>query len=188
MIIKSELDYTHLITTLKNTANEVNGTYESIGTSVVFKGSSERLKEIFKISDEFEHDFLYAITHFKERAIGPYITEKYFMLIPGLKAAMAQLKDDCVETRRCIMQFPPEHCFQSMQFLVRENTVHVICYMRSCDAIKNLPHDLWICSKMADIFKKYYEDTFGEHLYPYHSIMMMFGSLHVFKGETLDVL
>lgn len=188
MIIKSELDYAHLITRLRNATNEANGAYESIGESVVFKGTSERLKEIFNIPDSFERSFIEAITKFKSEEIGPYITEKYFMLIPALKEAMKQLKVDCVETRRCVIQFPPEHCFQTMQFLVRENTVHVVCYMRSCNAIKNLPHDLWICSKMADIFAKYFRDTSGEHPYPYHSITMMFGSLHVFKGDNLDVL
>lgn len=187
MHIKSKFDYDYLVSTLKKSGNEVNETYEDVGKKVVFKGTSGRIKEIFDISDEFERNFIEAITQFKPKNIGPYITEKYFMLIPGLKEAMGQLKSDCKETRRCIMQFPPAHCFQSMQFLLRENTIHVVCYMRSCNVIKNLPHDLWICSKMADIFAKYLEDTTGEHPYPYHSITMMFGSLHVFKDEVKDV-
>lgn len=186
MIITNKLDYKDILLKLKHTANEVNDTYEEVGISHRFIGTTNTIKEMFNISDGFERDFIKAITEFDETTVGPYITEKYFMLIPALKKAMRQLKDDCYETRRCIIQFPDEHCFQSMQFLIRENTVHVVCYMRSCNAVKNLPVDLWLCSKMADIFKKYIADTVGEHLYEYHAITMMFGSLHVFK-EDLNV-
>lgn len=168
--------------------NEVSGTYEITATTESLFVSTPQVKEIFDISDEFEHDFIKAISTFDKTQIGPYITERYFMLIPELKEAMLQLKDDCIETRRCVIQFPKDHCFQTMQFMVRENTVHVVCYMRSCDAIKNFPHDVWICSKMADIFAKYLSDMTGIQVYAEHKITMMFGSLHVFKEDIKNVL
>lgn len=187
-MIRSKDEYNELVHSLKKSANEVNGTYEKIGVVERIIGTTQYVKDVFGISDEFEYEFLEAISKFESKEIGPYITEKYFMLIPSLKEAIMQMKEDCVETRRCVIQFPAEHCFQSMQFMVRENTVHVICHMRSCDAVKNLPHDVWICSKMADIFVKYLNDLLGIHPYEYHAITMMFGSLHVFKEDVKNVL
>ena len=183
MTIRSKEDYNKLIEKLKKSANEVNGTYEFIGTSCLVIGVTEYIKDLFDIDEDFSREFIKSIATFEEKEIGPYITEKYFLLIPALKEAIMQLKNDCIETRRCIIKFPSEHCFQSIQFLIRENTVHVICYMRSCNAIKNLPHDILICSIMADIFSSYAKDLTGIELYPYHSISMLFGSLHVFKED-----
>lgn len=185
--INSKADYNSLIDSMKKSLPEMNGTYECLGQSITTLATTQRIKEMFDISDEFEHEFVGAISQFESKEIGPYITEKYFMLIPSLKQAMLQLTDDCIETRRCVIQFPPEHCFQSMQFIVRDNTIHVVCFMRSCDAIKNLPYDIWICSKMSDIFAKYLRRTLNIHPYEYHKIIMMFGSLHVYKEDIKDV-
>jgi hypothetical protein len=187
MFIFSKNDYIKIIEGLKKSGIEVNGTYEHIAASIKLTCDTKRIKEIFSISDEFEREFVEAITHFKEKKIGPYITEKYFGLIPALKESMRQLVDDCVETRRCVIQFPPEHCFQSMQFILRENTVNVVCYMRSCDAVKNLPHDIWICSKMADIYSSYLESMLKIHPYAERKISISFGSLHVYKEDVKDV-
>jgi thymidylate synthase len=147
------------------------------------------LKHVFSLDSSFEREFISAISNFEKKEVGPFLTEKYFLLIPELKMAMSQLFKDCEETRRCIINFPPEHCFQSIQFLLRGNTVHVVCYMRSCNAIKNLPYDMWLCSKLADMYVNLYEkiSPFNERPYSYHSITMMFGSLHVFKEDVKDV-
>jgi hypothetical protein len=180
-----------LITSFKKSANEVRDTYEIVGGKCIFLSSTEDIKHLFSnicdITDEFEREFLQAITHFDDKKIGPYITEKYFHLLPSLKEALRHLKEDGIETRRCVIGFPPEHCFQTIQFLLRDNTVNVVCYMRSCDAIKNLPYDAWICSKLADIFSKYLTDLFGIRPYEQHKIRMMFGSLHVYKEDVKDV-
>lgn len=183
MRILSNICYKKCIDYIVKYGNEVNGTYEIPAESVTFMGLTSDIKEIFGITDEFERAFIESIASFDKKEIGPYNTEKYFHLIPGVKEAARKLSDDCLETRRAVIQFPKDHCFQSMQFLFRDNTVNVVCYMRSCDAIRNLPHDIWICSKMADIFAKYLEDVFCEHPYKYHNISMMFGSLHVYRKD-----
>ena len=183
MVIRSKEDYIRLIDKLKKEANEVNGTYEFIGEKCFIIGTTEYVRDLFDIDEDFSREFIKSIATFEKKEIGPYITEKYFLLIPALKEAIMQLKNDCAETRRCVITFPSEHCFQSIQFLIRENTVHVICYMRSCNVIKNLPHDILICSIMADIFSKYVKDLLGIEVYEHHSISMLFGSLHVFKED-----
>ena len=146
-------DYKKLLEKICKEGNDVKNTYELLGTKVdVMLSDTKTVKEIFNISDEFESEFVESICKFIPKAIGPYITEKYFLLIPELKAAVDQLKNDCEETRRAVITFPKEHCFQSIQFLVRENTINVVCFMRSCDAVKNLPCDAWLCYKLADMF------------------------------------
>ena len=182
-------DYKKLLEKICKEGNDVKNTYELLGTKVdVMLSDTKTVKEIFNISDEFESEFVESICKFIPKAIGPYITEKYFLLIPELKAAVDQLKNDCNETRRAVITFPKEHCFQSIQFLVRENTINVVCFMRSCDAVKNLPCDAWLCYKLADMFAYYMNETLKESPYKCHKLTMMFGSLHVYKEDILDVL
>ena len=49
--------------------------------------------------------------------------------------------------------------------------------------LKNLPKDMWLCSKMADILSFYINKTLGLHPYKYQKIKMMFGSLHVYAKD-----
>lgn len=181
-------NYDTLLKQLVKEGNEVNSTYELLSQMI-----STRLITTNEIIDMFNLDpiilnrFITAITTFDKDVIGPYITEKYFLIFPALKDAVVRLKDDCLETRRCVIQFPKEHCFQAIQFLIRDNTVNVVCYMRSCDAIKNLPYDLWLCSALADMFSRYTCELTGVNTYKEHKINMVFGSLHVYKEDIKDV-
>lgn len=187
-MIRCNSDYKALLTSICKKGNDVKNTYELLGEKVdVMLANTTTVKEIFNISDEFESEFIEAVCKFQPKTIGPYITEKYFLLIPALKAAVDQLKDDCQETRRAVINFPKEHCFQSIQFLVRENTINAVCFMRSCDAIKNLPYDAWLCYKLADMFGYYMNETLKESPYKCYKVTMMFGSLHVYKEDVSNV-
>lgn len=190
MRIRCKNDYLELLKKLKKEAREINGTYEFIGRTIEFVGNTAMVKSTFGITDDFEREFISAISKFEKKEIGPFLTEKYFLLLPGIKMAMGKLIRDCDETRRCVLNFPPEHCFQSVQFLLRDNTVHVVCYMRSCNAVKNLPYDMWLCAKMADIYAQTFMKMFPNKSRPYgyYSISMMFGSLHMFKEDSNYVL
>ena len=183
-MIHCNSEYKQLLDKIIKSGNEVNGTYELVGEKVeVMLADTSHIKHIFEISDKFEKEFVEAICTMNDKVIGPYQTEKYLFLLPALKKAVKQLKDDCTETRRCTIVFPSEHCFQSIQFLIRENTVNVVCFMRSCDAVKNLPYDIWLCSKLADMFSYYVEGS----PYKCHKITMMFGSLHIYKKDLSHV-
>lgn len=179
-------DYKELVNNIIKSGNEANNTYEIIGECVSIPlASSNTVASIFDIPDDFINEFskaLQCIGH-KEK-IGPYIMDKYTFIIPAIKSSIKWFLDDCEETRRCIVKFPPEHCFQSVQFLLRENTVNVVCHMRSCDAIKNLPHDAWLCSYMADILAESLNKCYNISPYKNHRVTMMFGSLHVYKEDV----
>ena len=184
MMLQSYDDYEHIISRIKKEGNEVNDTYELSGEVIkVNLATTESIADILKIDDEFTKEFTKSIIKFIPKQLGPYDTSAYFTMIPSLKAALSLLEDDCIETRRCIVKFPESHCFQTIQFLFRENTVNVVCYMRSCNAIKNLRHDIWICSLLGNIFAKQLRDVFDKHPYECQRITMMFGSLHVFKED-----
>lgn len=186
--IHSKKDYKKLLDSLNKSGNEVNGTYELTAEKVsISMCDTDTMKSVLGIDDAFEKEFTEAICTFKEKVIGPYITEKYFLLVPSLKEAVKQVVDDCNETRRAVITFPKEHCFQSIQFLLRENTINVVCFMRSCDAVKNLPYDAWLCSKLADMFGYYLHELTEESPYKYHKVTMMFGSLHMYKEDVKDV-
>ena len=191
MVIRGNQDYKNIIDKIVKTGNEVNGTYELIAKGLTTKMmSTQDLIDILGLDVKVLDDFVKAIMTFTHDEIGPYKTEKYFMLIPDLKVAISHLIRDCIESRRCVIQFPPEHCFQSIQFLVRENTINVVCFMRSCDVIKNLPYDLWLCSFLADMFAYYMNEIKVANERPYleHNISMFFGSLHLYKDDLKNVL
>ena len=183
MKIRNNENYQHILENIVKEGCEVNDTYELVCEKYSFMGTTTGIKDIFSIDDAFEYNFLHAISTFNDVTIGPYVMNKYFLLIPELRKAMHCLINDCKESRRCVMKFPEEHCFQSIQFLVRENTVNVGCYMRSCNAIENFGYDMWICSILADMFKKFYNDLFGEELYEFHKIEMVVGSMHLFVKD-----
>lgn len=187
-MITCKKDYTTLLCKLCKEGIEVGNTYELAGEKVTFMLSETKaIKEMFEITDEFAHDFIEAISMFKDKTMGPYITEKYFSLIPALKSAADQFKRDSSNTRRAVITFPKEHCFQSIQFLLRDNTINIVCYMRSCDSVKNLPYDAWLCYTLADMLNYYLTDILGARPYKYHKLTMMFGSLHIYKEDVAHV-
>lgn len=187
-MIRCHKEYKDLLEKIFKVGLDVNDTFEITGEKVdVMLADTDTIKDIFKVSDEFEHEFLESICKFNNKTIGPYITEKYFNLVPSLKVASEQFKKDCIETRRAVITFPKEHCFQSIQFLFRDNTINIVCYMRSCDAIKNLPYDVWLCHKLADMLSYYLTDLLGVHPYKRHKLTMMFGSLHAYKEDVEHV-
>ena len=187
MVLKSKKDYNDILDKLKREGNDINGTYEFVGKGIkTIPMLTSDIIDIFNLDRDMLDRFISAISNFEPTKVGPYLTEKYFLLVPDLKEAVMQTKIDNKNSRRCVISFPKEHCFQSIQFLLRDQTIHVVCYMRSCDAVKNLPYDLWLCSFLADMFSYYLED--GKRVYGQHYITMFFGSLHVYKEDIMNVL
>ena len=88
-MIRCNNDYKELLAKIYKRGLEVKGTYEMVGQKIDFMlTDTNTVKEIFRISDEFETEFIESICKFIPKEIGPYITEKYFLLIPCLKAAL----------------------------------------------------------------------------------------------------
>ena len=155
-----------------------NTTYNDITTHEILKTFN-----IDKdLSDNFEKDVI-------SKSIdvhGAYQMKRYSDVFDKIKVALEQIKLDNIFTRRCIIQFDIDHCFQNIQFLIRENKLHVICNMRSCNAVVNYKADIYICSVLADNFKKELRKMTNVQLDETHDITMNIGSLHIFNemGET----
>jgi thymidylate synthase len=93
------------------------------------------------------------------------------------------LKDD-PHSRRAILTFGDpltEHsslsvdlaCTISLQFLIRDNKLHAITYMRSNDIILGLPYDLFIFTMLQEMMVKILQVDLGQ----YHHFI---GSLHLY--------
>lgn len=166
-----------LLSEIVNKGYDLHDTFELVDAEVEFEDT--------KISDMFAKfgldinmasEFLVAVRNLKCKQIGPYDTSKYFEAFDLTNIAYIQFESDNINTRRSVVQFPKEHCFESVQFIHRDGVLHVICNMRSCNAIDNLLFDAYICLCMAHIIRwKLSKKTTSVTLH------MHFGSLHVFK-------
>lgn len=182
MEIKSYNDYRALILKIIQQGHDLMWTYELTGESLHFKNLClEDLFDKFGIDHDEAVDFIVSISNFVSKQIGPYDTSKYFNVISGTNAACDQFTIDSIDTRRAVVTFPPEHCFQSIQFLVRGGKIIIVCNMRSCDAIKNLLFDAYICMGLSNLVSK---RVFGHINLGPTDLYMHFGSLHVFKEDS----
>jgi hypothetical protein len=176
--------YEGLLHHIQSHGYETKDTYEVIGETIIFNNATpESLFETFMLKPK--------LTAFLKDCIlnaawggkcGPYDARYYYDLCSKLRNVEWNIEDDGFETRRCIIRFPYEHCFNTIQFLVRENKVTVVCQMRSCNVVDNLLYDAFICSLLADRFildMLPYKDFPNEV-----NILMQFGSLHLFKKDV----
>lgn len=94
------------------------------------------------------------------------------------------LKSD-LQSRRAILQFSePElnlsveskdvPCTSTIQFLVRNNKVHAIVYMRSNDAIWGLPYDIFLFTMLQELLACELNLELGEYTH-------IVGSLHIYE-------
>ena len=152
-----------------------SSTYHDITTAEILK--------TFDLDLSLTMNFEYDIDNKIINTYGPYEMTKYHNIFDNLREAMQNLITDNINTRRCVIQFDKEHCFQNIQFLIRNNKLIVICNMRSCNVIDNFKSDIYICSILADRFKKLYVNMFSKSLEQTHDIIMNIGSLHRFKEK-----
>jgi thymidylate kinase len=169
---------------VSHSPNRVNNTLEFVNfTSIFDEITTAEIIKTFDLDASLVLNFEYDVRNKTNGVYGPYKMEKYHDIFDKLHDAMKHLIDDNIQTRRCIIQFDKEHCFQNIQFLVRDNKLKVICNMRSCNAIDNYKPDIYICSILADEFKNEYIRLFHKSLNNSHEICMNIGSFHMFVKE-----
>lgn len=95
---------------------------------------------------------------------------------PESRKAVVQIFDrnDIIEL------FNDVACTCSLQFMVRENKLHLITYMRSNDACLGLPHDIFCFTMIQEIVAR----TIGVELGVYKHVV---GSLHVYTKDIETV-
>jgi len=95
---------------------------------------------------------------------------------PASRRAVIQLFDG-KDINQTHLEIP---CTCTMQFFVRQKKLHLQVSMRSNDAYKGLPHDVFAFTMLQEIIARELNIELGEY---YHSV----GSLHLYSGDKAKV-
>lgn len=90
------------------------------------------------------------------------------------KAAMQIFEARDLEVRQGLGEHNEIPCTCTLQFLIRDNLLHMITYMRSNDAFWGLPHDIFAFTMLQEIIARSVGVDLGTYT---HSV----GSLHLYK-------
>lgn len=110
--------------------------------------------------------------------VGPYIASYYWDLFEQARRLAWTMKSNAkpIESRQLMITFMKSHCFQSIQVLFRNGTIHLIATMRSCNYEANFMNDLFICYNVGQVIR----GVMGCTNSPIN-VMMNIGSLHIYK-------
>ena len=130
---------------------------------------------------------------------GLYKSKEYFDIFKQVKDFCKKIENgdqqevytELVTSRRLVHLFKPEHCFTSIQFLVRPriedpfiDEVIVIANMRSCNCADNLFTDWLICYTLGEMVRCAFMCAFPDFLIAEGiDLVMNVGSLHIFKDK-----
>lgn len=163
--------------------NETKATYEAVGIRISMNAD----EMFFQYADHIDFpgfsysdavQFVDDICKGKDVVVGPYISSYYKQAFDRVQLIGKDLYAGGYdfESRRLVVDFPREHCFQNVQFLFRKNTLIVIANMRSCNYEENFMMDLFLCYSLGRILLNCCRCI----SFPIF-IIMNIGSLHIFK-------
>lgn len=143
-------------------------------TGVMFTLENVKKKHIikgFKIHPLNAEDFMNMVKGKTFDNIFGYISHEYQSQYEALDMRVIPMIQKDPNTRQAVLIFESAHCFQSIQFLKRGDTVKVVCFMRSCDIEQKLPYDMLFLHMLG---KKVAKAVGCENV----TISVAFGSLH----------
>lgn len=162
---------------------ETSSTRELIGERVVVSnGGYDEIAKSYAADGNIVLKLLYCSIAKKVTKAGPFLTHHYFDMFKQLSGICNYIKGsmndqpEVLESRQFIIKFEPKHCFQSMQFLLRGDTVYIISNMRSCNFKKNLLYDVLLSALCANMVKQIVQ---AKGI----CVIMNIGSLHIFKED-----
>lgn len=134
-------------------------------------------------SDFFREAYVNRAVKHKEK-VGLYVIAKYVDMFNQLDDICNRIVNE-KDSRQLVIGFPKEHCFQSIQFLLRDNKLHCLVNMRSCNFEDNFLMDLYIAFFLA---KRVNAALCQESCMCAASVIitMSIGSLHIFKKKGVD--
>ena len=162
----------------------VNGTNEIVGfTDKLIISDSFWSKRSGADVEGMQLFFEEVLSRNEKCHFGPYDSMYYTFLVDEILSASAQFVIDGPNTRRAIITFPREHCFTSIQLLVRPGTFNdpghkcsVLVSMRSCNVIDNFANDLYLAYLISQEVLKHGFGTL--HGIKTDSMRVNIGSLH----------
>ena len=166
------------------TGDETKQTFEMSAVQVMLKNMCA---DMFKLVHGFDltvpiRCFTYAGLGMDYMKIGVYDVSKYINMIEQVRVIANSLDRNSLESRQLIVQFETIHCFQHIQFLIRNDNLTVIASMRSCNFETHFCNDAmltYMCGRLlADILERRQICTINNI-----DVIMQIGSLHIFKKE-----
>lgn len=158
-------------------------TYETTAIMLEFKNMCYSMLEQLGSDIYLVHNMMEkAHTGDKQSKIGPYEVLHYIDLATQLNELSSSIYLDNIESRQFVIKFPSIHCFQTIQFIIREDKLLAIANMRSCNFKSHLLLDIALTFYCA----KYIQTKLAlKEICTINSIdvIMNIGSLHIFKGE-----
>lgn len=164
---------------------ETPTTYEAVGVHFklknadisMFKCLGLDLAQAYSIVDNAKNGNSKAI-------IGPYKIEHYVDIFKQLENLSEMITEDNIWSRQFIIQLPAIHCFQSIQFIMRNDALHIVVNMRSCNFKVNLITDIFISYYCGETLAQLMEEKFNGYTFDKIHVIMNIGSLHIFKSEV----
>jgi hypothetical protein len=179
-------------------------TFENVGYVFDFKSNDE----MFTDNDHFsKHQASNFMTFLQSNAqmpsyrknpcgmkMGVYDSRYY----DGMMSQMMELiklsttDDFDMLSRQYVIQFDKTHCFQTIQFLIRNivaddkkqhDVITVITNMRSCNIVKNFEMDCYISHYLGQLLKEQLVRNNAISDDAAVIVRMHFGSLHIFKND-----
>ncbi|WP_421857407.1 thymidylate synthase [Oceanicaulis sp.] len=162
-------------------SNSKNTLASCLGEFIWYMSKSDRLKDIqyyIPIYDKFSDDGLIVYGAYGPRIFYrngydqlSFVIEKLTRK-PNTRKAIIQIFDP-VDSLQDHKDIP---CTCSLQFFIRGHSLHLITHMRSNDAYKGLPHDIFCFTMIQEIVA----NALGKKLGKYHHLV---GSLHLYEDD-----
>lgn len=163
---------------------ETSDTYELIGYSFNI-GQFEKAQELVEDGELEKSQAMGLFKNYEQEGYENdlYIGSRYAPYFKEALTGIHMSNDKRGETRQMVVQFDKLHCFQYIQFLVRGDSLYVLCSMRSCNFKKNLKEDVLLTAILAENVKSVLENQLDISL---KDIIIRFniGSLHIFKKDV----
>lgn len=115
---------------------------------------------------------------YKNICIDGYIIDKYVDMVKQFLDVLPRFTKEDKLTRQATIVFEQMHCFQSIQFLIRNNEMYAMVFMRSCDFDKKFETDMCLVCSLIEALDGYLMIKGITSGPMEHNITALIGSLH----------
>ena len=154
-------------------------TFEAVGAHFKLKDLDDSFFKELGLNMVDAYNIVKYATYGEETSVGPYIISHYVDMFKQLENLSDVITEGNIWSRQHVIQFPAIHCFQSIQFLFRDNEANVVVNMRSCNYRKNFLMDVFLSYYCGITLAKAIEEKYKCTMDRIHVIMNI-GSLHIF--------
>ena len=109
-----------------------------------------------------------------------YDPDKYYEYFTEALKGIELSQDKRIDSRQMIVHFEQLHCFETLQFLIRQDNLYIFCNMRSCDFKNNFAEDVLLICLLSNMIREVLREQTEIDL---NTIYLGFNiaSLHIYK-------